>query len=141
MRNIITVLFWSGAFILTSCKKEGCTDSDATNYDPKAKENDNSCSYQAKTSFWFNQSKSNAMITLGFVTELTVYIDEKDAGKMDPADWKPGPDCDGANFTITNNFSGDDSETFNYSVRDQNGAEISSGSYTCSPDDCINIQL
>ncbi len=30
---------------LTSCKKEGCTDSSATNYDEKAKEDDGSCEY------------------------------------------------------------------------------------------------
>lgn len=30
---------------VTSCKKEGCTDPDATNYDEKAKEDDGSCEY------------------------------------------------------------------------------------------------
>jgi len=33
------------ATILCGCRKEGCTDSDATNYDPDATKNDGSCNY------------------------------------------------------------------------------------------------
>lgn len=35
------------AFGATSCKKEGCIDSNATNYDEKAKKDDGSCTYDA----------------------------------------------------------------------------------------------
>ena len=34
-----------GTTILSSCKKEGCTDSKANNYDEDAKKDDNSCTY------------------------------------------------------------------------------------------------
>lgn len=33
-------------FILASCKKEGCTDPLATNYDENAKKDDGSCMYE-----------------------------------------------------------------------------------------------
>jgi hypothetical protein len=39
---LITIQFF------TSCKKEGCTDSTASNYDSKAKKNDGSCVYDKK---------------------------------------------------------------------------------------------
>lgn len=35
--------------LATSCKKEGCTDETATNYDEKAKKDDGSCTYAAAT--------------------------------------------------------------------------------------------
>lgn len=107
------------SFSVTSCKKE----------------------YQAKVSFWFNQSKSNALITLNNVTLLTIFIEEKQAGTMNPEDWKIGPDCDGANYTLTQTLSSEVPETFDYSIRDQNGAERFAGSFTLSKDACINIEL
>ncbi|MEZ4937786.1 MAG: hypothetical protein R2799_09365 [Crocinitomicaceae bacterium] len=33
------------SLLTISCKKEGCTEPNATNYDPKAEENDGSCVY------------------------------------------------------------------------------------------------
>lgn len=38
------------AAVSTSCKKEGCTDVDATNYNAKAKKDDGSCTYEEDTS-------------------------------------------------------------------------------------------
>lgn len=51
MKNIIiyTVLFSSIIFSL-SCKKKGCTDSLATNYNSEAKKDDNSCTYDNSNS-------------------------------------------------------------------------------------------
>jgi hypothetical protein len=40
--NIFILL---SVFIFTACKKEGCTDKEANNYDAKAKKNDGSCQY------------------------------------------------------------------------------------------------
>lgn len=34
-----------GAFVIAGCKKEGCTDVNANNYDTKAKKNNNTCTY------------------------------------------------------------------------------------------------
>ena len=39
----------ASAFVLTSCKKEGCTDSKATNYSSEAKKDDGSCVYETVT--------------------------------------------------------------------------------------------
>lgn len=39
------IAFFGLALMATSCKKEGCTDLDATNFDGKAKKDDGSCVY------------------------------------------------------------------------------------------------
>jgi hypothetical protein len=43
----VMFLILAGSLVLGSCKKEGCTDAAATNYDDKAKDNDGSCVYPA----------------------------------------------------------------------------------------------
>lgn len=40
-------LMLAGSLVLGSCKKEGCTDATATNYDEKAKDDDGSCKFAA----------------------------------------------------------------------------------------------
>lgn len=43
--------------LLASCKKEGCTDNNAINYEPKAKKDDNSCVYhQGELNLAFNHT-------------------------------------------------------------------------------------
>jgi hypothetical protein len=44
MKNLIFVMF-TACLISAGCKKEGCTNSAATNYDTKAKEDNNTCEY------------------------------------------------------------------------------------------------
>lgn len=44
MKKIFLMLFVAGV-TFTSCKKEGCTDATATNYDSKAKKDNGTCAY------------------------------------------------------------------------------------------------
>ena len=41
----ITMLIGGSMATLSSCKKEGCTEPNATNYSEKAKKDDGSCTY------------------------------------------------------------------------------------------------
>jgi hypothetical protein len=43
----VMFLMLAGSLVLGSCKKEGCTDATATNYDDKAKDDDGSCKFAA----------------------------------------------------------------------------------------------
>lgn len=45
MKNILFIAIAASALVLSSCKKEGCTDPTAVNYNDKAKKDDNSCTY------------------------------------------------------------------------------------------------
>jgi trimeric autotransporter adhesin len=47
LRPTLILLAVSFVLSVTSCKREGCMDSNATNYDDKAKEDDGSCEYEA----------------------------------------------------------------------------------------------
>ena len=41
----LLILTLAGASVFTSCKKKGCTDHHAENFDAKAKKDDGSCTY------------------------------------------------------------------------------------------------
>jgi len=47
MKNLL--LFFALSLAIISCKKEGCTYSDANNYDPQAEKDDGSCDYTDPT--------------------------------------------------------------------------------------------
>lgn len=49
MRYLIIILV---VLLTSSCKKEGCTDDLATNFDTKAKKDDGSCEFEGKVMFW-----------------------------------------------------------------------------------------
>ena len=71
MKKII-YLFLSVSFVFTSCKKEGCTDSIASNYNPDAGKDDGSCIYDIIDSW----SATNVVMD----TSVTVTIN----GSVDP---------------------------------------------------------
>jgi len=65
---------------ITSCKKGGCTDYDALNYDPEAKVDDNTCyyfwigqNYQGGKIFYIDRSKKHGLISAEFDLENTVW--------------------------------------------------------------------
>lgn len=131
------------SFTSTSCLKrfkKGCTFEDATNYDKKVGQDDGSCTFESKTSFWFKQTKSNSLNNSG-VTNLTVFIDEISVGNLNPTEWKVGPDCDGGNFTINNNWIGTNSKYINYLINDQNGTKRFEGDIFLTPASCNNVEL
>jgi len=117
-RQVILILI-VGTFLFTGCKKENTS----------------------QTSFWFKKSTSEAMINLNGATEVTVFVNEVSVGTIAASDWKTGPNCNGANFTIVNNLGKETNKKFNYIVRDQLGDDRFSGSYTAFKDECLSIEL
>ena len=55
-----------------SCKKEGCTDETATNYDSEAEKDDDSCEYEEVPEFTFDITSPEAHTT--FMRGDTIHI-------------------------------------------------------------------
>ena len=49
-------MLFVAASLFTACKKKGCTDANAANYVADAEKDDESCTYEAYGTFWFEQA-------------------------------------------------------------------------------------
>ncbi len=139
--KLVVGILFLGALTLTSCKKEGCTDSAATNYSSSSKTDDGTCSYTATTTFWYGESTSLDLVADG-ATKLTVYVDYEKVGETDAnIYWTGAPECGASGaITVTTTLI-DPNETHVYSVEDQDGIEYWKGTIDLSANTCLNTEL
>lgn len=72
------------ATVLMACKKEGCTDASATNYNSKAKKDDGSCTFESPTgdgytvptTYVFKDANGNSTVSYGGQTERLTQLEE-----------------------------------------------------------------
>lgn len=92
MKTLFSILLLSIALIgFNSCKKSGCTDPQADNYDYDANDNDGSCTYTGSVTFW--------MSTGSYYVDVTV----NGSTKTISSNYASAPDCGTsgcANFTL-----------------------------------------
>ncbi|MFN5208740.1 MAG: hypothetical protein ACK5D8_04545 [Bacteroidota bacterium] len=128
---------------LNACKKEGCTDSFATNYDEKADSDNGTCTYTGTIQFWYGKSASDWLDTVE-VTSLAYYVDNQLIGSSAANVYFTGdPSCTQANVVRkTMDLGLAKTKTVPYKVVDQNSDVIWSGNVTFDgTKSCINIQL
>ncbi len=137
MKNIILPMFL--IISLLGCRKEGCTDVLATNYDANAKKDNGLCEYEANLVFWYDQSVMDFLVNDG-ATSLYFYID----GTLEETIpltvwWTSAPHCDenGA-INVKINMGKNNTDVSRIEVYDQTGwkyydfnAEYSGGG--CTP--------
>lgn len=126
----------------TSCKKEGCTDLDATNYSSDAKKDDGSCVYEGRNVIWWNQSTSVGMQNYPSNT-FYLYVDGVFAdSKGTSTYWTSAPDCgDNGSITITKDLGGNKLNYCSYRAIDEDGYLLWEGTLTFEANTCSSVQL
>lgn len=125
MRSIIFVFFASSVFIV-SCKRHGCTDSEAMNYDSKAEKSDRTCLFESKGVVYWNQSSQDFLLNNG-VTSLTVILDhdtllkQADISSFGPFDVS---DCASEDWFTFDRITYDDDFDIGMMLLDQNSDTI-----------------
>jgi Domain of unknown function (DUF4856) len=80
MKSNIYVIGLLSLFVLAACKKEGCTDPSATNYNKKAKKDDGSCKYSLPytipTTYSFVNSQGNNTVDYSGQTDRLNHLRE-----------------------------------------------------------------
>jgi hypothetical protein len=105
MKKIILALSASVLMLgsMTSCKKEGCTDGDATNFDSEASKDNGTCTFSSRLVFWWKKDFRDSCAENG-ISNINVYFDNKLAGSLPVSSlyWNSAPSC-GATGALTIN--------------------------------------
>ena len=136
-------LYWLlTVVLLISCKKEGCTNSTATNYSAAAKVDDESCVYESNLVFWFDDNTQTILSSSG-VTSLSYYLDGSFIGTFNASTgFDSAPECgDATAFSKAIAYDLSPTKTLSYRVEDQDENEHFSGSVTAIGDACVPVQL
>ena len=102
MKNWFSLILLT--FMLFSCRKQGCRDPLATNYDAKASNQfPCCCTYEGKCTFWFDQATSDSLINNN-VDTLFIWLQNDIAGIIPTTNWvEAEPQCgseQGATITL-----------------------------------------
>jgi hypothetical protein len=128
---------------LNSCKKEGCIDAIADNYNADADKDDGSCNYSASVSFWYNGTTS-ANLQLDDISSLTFYVDNQVIGSYAANVFYPSAPACGQSSVVSKTFDLGKSKTktASYLVKDDFGDEVWSGTVTFDASvECTTIEL
>ncbi len=128
---------------LSSCKKEGCIDSDATNYNVEAKKDNGTCTYESTVVFWWNQSTQDWLYNDFLADNVYFYINDKQfATESALTYWTTTPNCgDNGNIEYTYDLAGNKTQAATYKVIDNYGDQVWSGIINFNANTCLAIEL
>ncbi len=122
-----------GLITLASCKKKGCIDANAFNYDVTAEKDDGTCTYHATGVFYFTQDTYLAKLVTPPINTLEYFIDGTSIGTGASDDgWiavsDPIPGCSTLGFMwIDVDMGSQPNKLHNYEVRDQSTGTLIPG--------------
>lgn len=134
------------ALMISSCKKEGCTNVAANNHTDGAKKDDGSCKFSATSIFYFN---SDAALNFAgeLYTTLDLYIDNVKVGSIEIDQYSDEvPSC-GSTKGINYNFDlgANSSKTVNYVVKSKDllnvDQTLATGTVTIPGGECKAVQI
>lgn len=128
--------------LLSACKKEGCTDSEANNYQIFAKNDNGSCTYSGSFVLWYKAGVFTGLASYG-VTNLSLFINGEFKKEYPIGFYSPSePDCGTENtMSIELDLGSQKLKEFNYEIFDQNGIVRWSGVINLSAKQCSSIEL
>jgi len=127
---------------LFACKKEGCTDENATNPTAGADKDDGSCTYQSTVVFWHNNTTKSIINSHG-TSSLTYYLDGTQLGSSDPnVVFDSAPDCsESTAFVRSVAYDEGSTKNLNFEVKSQTGQLEFSGTISFVHGECISQEL
>jgi hypothetical protein len=146
MKNLI-LSFATCSLLLISCGKEGCTDKVATNFDSKAKKDNNTCAYSAKAVMWFNQASSDQASSDEFkkrgVNHLDIYLNNILTTTIPTSTFfSSAPDCEtGGAGIIEKSLGNTKSQNFRFIAKDPFGFIIYDNVLEMKAGACMAVEL
>ena len=143
MKKLILLNILTIAFILASCTKKGCTDSDSINYNKSAQSNDGNCEYEGSLVFWYGKEVSGFLLQNN-VRSLNFYLNEELVGTIEAVNYRTSaPDCnDFSNAIKVTRLLGElKTIGYEFSVQSEDSIEIWNTSINVNGNTCSTLEL
>lgn len=126
----------------SSCKKMGCKDEKAINYEEGIKKEDGSCVYTGTLTLWFSQFQSSTYLAAG-KTDLVFLINNDSIGSIPTNNYSNAfPDCGMPNtFTKIMSIGKVPSKDYTLIIRDDQDNFISQKVFTLTGNACTVVQV
>ncbi|MGJ8661306.1 MAG: hypothetical protein ACSHXL_04655 [Bacteroidota bacterium] len=120
-----------------SCKKLGCTDENALNFEEVAQKDDESCTYEGSVGIWFDSIKADEYESNSIIA-ITYFIDGDSSTTVFSDQYVSTiPTCGSPDvFTVKFNMGKASSETHNLIVKSETGAIIDSYKFPVEGGSC-----
>jgi len=104
--------------IASSCKKKGCIDKLANNYNSEAKKDDGSCTYDGSVVFWINGTTAYNLRVIDSVDFVSIYVDNSKVGQMTTnSNYIVSPACNEGGVTFHYDLGALKEKTFTYEAK------------------------
>jgi hypothetical protein len=142
MRRVQILLLLILSISIVSCKRKGCMNPKATNYDKKANEGCACCEFEGQLLFWFNQDTKDALVDEGVGT-LRYKLNDNLTGTFPVGDaFATAPACNAAGAaTLKVKMGSSQTMMYVYTVEDEHGNIRFDGIVSLSGGACMKIQL
>ena len=99
---------------ITSCKKEGCIDTNAENYNSEAKKDDGTCSYEGSIVFWIHADSYISVPN----QSVEIFIEGNSIGNMNTSsNYTTRPNCGQGGVTFYSDLKNEKSKIYNYEIK------------------------
>lgn len=142
-KPFILLLLCSAVFVFTGCtKNNGCTDSEAVNYDADAEKDDGSCQFQGNLLIWINKNTSDSLISYS-IDDLHIYLDNVNVGTYaTDMYFVESPYCtDSTAFVVQETWEESRDKSFAYKATDVLNNTLWQGNLTLQANACNSVQL
>jgi hypothetical protein len=138
----ILVSFILFSMFISSCGKKGCTDKVATNFDSKARKENNTCDYNAEAVLWFSQTTSEEYKRRG-IQQLEVYLNNVLTATIPTSTFfSSAPDCETAGAGIIEKSLGAaKSQNYRFIAKDPFGFIIYDNVLEMKAGTCMAVEL
>jgi hypothetical protein len=142
MKKGVFLVVLLGVLALASCKKEGCTDANATNFDSEAKKENNTCNYEGDLVFWYNEATSE-FLQDNLIISLTYYVNDVVVGSSASNVFFTGvPECgqNGA-ITVTKDLGIAKNKSYDYKIVSDSDETVWEGTQNFTANTCTSLEL